>query len=324
MSPRFALLGAAGYVAPRHLAAIAEMGGTLVAACDPHDSVGILDRHFFDARYFREFERFDRFLEKLRQRGEGVDYVSICSPNYLHDAHIRAALRLGAHAICEKPLVINPWNLEQLSTLATEYGREVYPILQLRRHPAMRRVKAQVEQQPERHFQVELTYITPRGAWYSSSWKGDESRSGGLVTNIGVHLLDILGWLFGAVEHTELHVRDERTWAGSFSFERADVVWLLSVDNALVPGERRHASEAHRSFLVDGDLIDCSDGFGALHTEVYRRILSQESERLNDARPAIELSRALRDAAVVPPSSLRHPLVSAGPLAQGRARSSRR
>lgn len=305
-SPRFALLGAAGYVAPRHLQAIADVGGTLVAACDPHDSVGVLDSYFFEARFFREFERFDRYLEKLRLRGEGIDYLSICSPNYLHDAHIRAALRLGAHAICEKPVVINPWNLRPLQRLAEESGREIFPVLQLREHPTIVALRAQIQDQPEHRFQVELSYVTPRGAWYASSWKGDEERSGGVVSNIGVHLFDLLFHLFGPVHEIEVHFRDPQTCAGHLRYERADVCFVVSVDGRLLGARPVHAQ---RVLCIDAERVDFSSGFSRLHSDVYRRILSSGSPRLGDAWASIELTRDIRTRPLVQGSPLLHPLL---------------
>ena len=232
----FALTGAAGYIAPRHPKAIHDTGNRLVVALDPHDAVGVLDRFSFDVRYFTEFERFDRHLEKLRRGSadQRIDYVSICSPNYLHDAHARTALRIGAHAICEKPLVINPWNLDALAELEAETGQRVFSVLQLRVHPALSALREQLLQRDE-VVDVNLTYITARGAWYFSSWKGSEDRSGGIATNIGIHLFDLLIWLFGYVTQSVLHVRSANKAAGYLELRRARVKWFLSVDREDLP-----------------------------------------------------------------------------------------
>ncbi|MBD3393971.1 MAG: oxidoreductase, partial [Chitinivibrionales bacterium] len=224
---KFALTGLAGYIAPRHLKAIKETGNTLVAACDPSDSVGIIDSYFPNASFFREFERFDRHLEKLRRKGDGIDYLSICSPNYLHDAHIRLALRLGAHAICEKPLVLNPWNIDALQELAEEHGKNIYCILQLRLHPAIVALKKQIDQdKPGKKHEIDLTYITSRGRWYLVSWKGNVEQSGGLATNIGIHFFDMLIWIFGGVKRLEVHVAEAKKVAGYVELERAKVRWF--------------------------------------------------------------------------------------------------
>ncbi|MDD5306747.1 MAG: Gfo/Idh/MocA family oxidoreductase [Deltaproteobacteria bacterium] len=308
----FALIGSAGYIAPRHLKAIAGTGGRLLAATDPHDSVGVLDRHFLDVKYFPEIERFDRFMEKVRRGPEEgrVHYVSICSPNYLHDAHIRLALRVGAHAICEKPLVINPWNLDPLARLEEEHGCRISTILQLRAHPELIEVKRRLaEETAGRRHEVQLTYVTGRGPWYHASWKGNEERSGGLATNIGIHLFDLLLWLFGPAGRVELHVKEPSRMAGFVELERADVRWFLSVDVDDLPFEAKPgASTTHRSIDVDGAEVEFSEGFADLHTRVYERILEGKGFGVEDARPSVELAHRIRTSPPGRGSAPRHPL----------------
>jgi len=303
MSKLFALTGAAGYVAPRHLKAIKNTGSQLVAALDPNDSVGILDSYFFDADFFTEFERFDRHLEKLKRLGEGkkIDYLSICSPNYLHDAHIRMALRIGADAICEKPLVLNPWNIDALQEIEQESGSKVYTILQLRVHDAIKKLK---EKYAAKNFHgkkdIDLTYITSRGKWYLQSWKGQLEKSGGVATNIGVHFFDMLLWLFGPVETNEIHYADEKTVSGYLELERARVKWFLSFDNNTLPEKARaNGQPTYRSITIDEEEIEFSTGFTDLHTLVYKETLSGNGFTLEDARPAIELVHDIRTAPVL-------------------------
>ena len=298
----FALIGAAGYIAPRHLHAIRDTGNRLVAALDPHDSVGILDSFFPDARFFTEFERFDRHIAKLARGGERLDFVSIASPNYLHDAHVRFALRSGADAICEKPLVINPWNLEGLEEIERESGRRVYTILQLRLHPAVRglrdRVAAAVAADPGRQFAVSLDYITCRGAWYSASWKGDDRRSGGIVTNIGIHFFDMLCWIFGPVGEIEVGRLDDAFAEGVLTFANAQVRWRMALDPAELPEPARAAGQrTYRSIRVDGEEVEFSEGFTDLHTASYADILGGGGFGIADARASIELTHAIRSAA---------------------------
>ena len=305
MSRNFAITGAAGFVAPRHLKAIKDTGNRLVAAADPHDAVGVLDRYWFNVRFFTEIERFDRHLEKLRRGAEDerVHYVSICSPNYLHDAHIRLALRVGADAICEKPLVINPWNLDALEELEQETGRRVFTVLQLRLHPDLMALRERIQsERPSSPHRVDLTYITARGSWYDVSWKGREDRSGGLVTNIGIHFFDLLTWLFGAVRGYELHLRQDKRVAGWISLDRAEVTWFLSADAAdlpfdPVPGQRT----TFRSIAVDGHEIEFSEAFADLHTRVYEEALAGRGFGIADARPSIALTSQLRQADVIVP-----------------------
>ncbi len=300
MSYNFAITGVGGYVAPRHLKAIKDTGNRLVAAADPSDSVGILDRFFSDVKFFTEFERFDRHLDKLRRQGEEsrVHYVSICSPNYLHDAHCRFALRIGADAICEKPLVLNPWNIDALEELEEESGRKVNTILQLRVHPALiaLRNKLQAERGTKKH-KVVLTYCTSRGIWYLVSWKGQLERSGGLATNIGIHFFDLLIWLFGPVVHSEVHVAEQMQTAGFMELEHAEVQWFLSIDRKDLPAEAAAKEQTtFRSITVDGSEVEFSEGFTDLHTEVYRVTLAGNGFGLSDARPSIELAHQIRNA----------------------------
>jgi UDP-N-acetyl-2-amino-2-deoxyglucuronate dehydrogenase len=306
----FAITGVAGYIAPRHLKAIQETGNRLVAAADPHDAVGILDRFAFDVRYFNEIERFDRHLEKLRRGAaeQRVDYVSICSPNHLHDAHIRLALRVGADVICEKPMVINPWNLDPLQEIEKETGKRVYTVLQLRVHPELVKLRERLAAERGQRRQVSMTYITSRGQWYDVSWKGHQDRSGGIVTNIGIHFFDLLTWLFGRVRGSEVHVRESHRAAGYLDLDHADVQWFLSTDStdlpfAPVPGGRA----TFRSITVDGTEIEFSEGFTDLHTRIYQDVLAGSGFGIDDARPSIELTSAIRTAALKPGSSRAHP-----------------
>jgi len=293
----FALIGAAGYIAPRHLKAIKDTGSNLVAAVDPFDSVGVLDRYFDDVDYFKEFERFDRHIEKLRRQKSPrtINYVSICSPNYLHDAHIRFALRVGADAICEKPLVLNPWNIDAIQELALETGRNVYTVLQLRLHPAVLALKKEIEKEgsPKKH-DIELTYITPRGKWYFYSWKGDVSKSGGLATNIGIHFFDMLTWIFGNAESIEVHLKEQKKTAGFLGLERANVKWFLSVDKDDLSKISPDITTSYRSIKINGRELGFSSGFTDLHTSVYKEILSGRGYTIKDARPSIEIAQRIR------------------------------
>jgi UDP-N-acetyl-2-amino-2-deoxyglucuronate dehydrogenase len=276
--------------------AIRDTGNTLVAALDISDSVGIIDSHFPDADFFTEFERFDRHVDLLRRKGEAVEYVSICSPNYLHDAHIRFALRSGADAICEKPLVLNPWNLDGLVDVQKDSDRSVYSILQLRLHPAIIDLKRRIEQSdPGTRFDVELTYITSRGHWYGVSWKGNEKKSGGIATNIGVHFFDMLGFVFGPLQDNTLHCRSDTMAAGYLEYERARVRWFLSVDASHLPSSAVESGQrTYRSITVDGDEIEFSGGFTDLHTVSYERILQGEGFGLEDSRAAVETVSKIR------------------------------
>ena len=308
----FALIGGAGYVAPRHMKAIKETGNKLIAVLDPNDSIGIIDSYFPDADFFTEFERFDRHIDKKRRKGESIDYVCICSPNYLHDAHIRFALRNNADAICEKPLVLNPWNLDGLEEMENDLGNKVYNILQLRLHPSIIELKKQVEsRQVERKYEIELTYITSRGNWYFSSWKGDESKSGGIATNIGIHFYDMLIWIFGKIQLNIVHHRDANSASGFMELEKARVRWFLSVDNKMVPPDLyRTGQRTYRSITVDGKEIEFSKGFTDLHTLSYRDILDGNGFGLKEARPSIEAVHHIRNADVVMQQGYLHPLLN--------------
>lgn len=300
MAKNFALTGAAGYIAPRHLEAIRATGSRLVAALDPHDSVGILDRYFPDCAYFRESERFDRHIEKLRRGPEEghIHYLSICSPNFLHDAHIRLALRSGAHAICEKPLVLNPWNCDALEELEQESGCRVYTILQLRVHPSVVSLREKVAaESATRKHDVDLTYITSRGSWYLFSWKGDENKSGGLATNIGIHFFDMLIWIFGSVESSIVTQKEPVRCAGVLELEKAVVRWRLSIDSRDLPAVALEKGQTtFRSIRVDGSEFEFSGGFTDLHTRVYEETLSGGGFGIADAKESIKLAHAIRNA----------------------------
>ena len=293
----FAITGVAGFVAPRPLKAIADTGNRLVAAVDPHDAVGVLDRYAFDVRFFTEFERFDRHLEKLRRgpESERVHFVSVCSPNYLHDAHMRLALRVGADAICEKPLVINPWNLDGLQELEGEAGQRIYTVLQLRLHPSLAAFRQRLQSQPGRRHVVQLSYLTARGRWYDVSWKGVDERSGGIVTNIGIHFFDLLVWLFGDVQRSQVHLREGKRAAGTLALANADVQWYLSAESSDLPFAPEPGKKTtFRSITVDGEQLEFSDGFTDLHTRVYEEVLAGRGFGIADARPSIELSYRIR------------------------------
>ncbi|OGU61351.1 MAG: oxidoreductase [Ignavibacteria bacterium RIFOXYB2_FULL_35_12] len=293
---KFAITGVAGYIAPRHLRAIKDTGNILVAAADPHDSVGILDQYFPDAAFFTEIERFDRHLDKLRRSGKGIDYLSICSPNNLHDAHIRLALRNDAHAICEKPLVLNPWNLDLLEKLEEEYKRKIFSILQLRVHPSLISLKDKIEKERKTSkHKVELTYVTSRGKWYDYSWKGDPQKSGGIATNIGIHFFDLLIWLFGKPINYNILLNRTDKMKGELELESADVSWFLSIDKKDLAGDLiRGGKTTYRSIKIDDKEIEFTEGFTELHTEVYRRTLNGNGFTISDARPSIEFVQKLR------------------------------
>jgi UDP-N-acetyl-2-amino-2-deoxyglucuronate dehydrogenase len=265
---RFAIIGAGGYIAPRHIKAIKETGNILVAALDKHDSVGVLDSYFPSADFFLEFERFDRHLEKLKRQGNGIDYLVVCSPNYLHDAHIRFGLRLGADVICEKPVVLNPWNVDALLEMEKETGKKVFTILQLRHHPSIISLKEKVEKAQAEKMKVDLRYISPRGNWYYISWKGDIDKSGGISSNIGIHFFDILLWIFGPVKKNVVHLHTNKTASGRLELERAEVDWFLSIDSNELHGEEKNC----RMLKVNGDEI-AMDSFDDLHTICYKEIL---------------------------------------------------
>jgi UDP-N-acetyl-2-amino-2-deoxyglucuronate dehydrogenase len=295
----FAITGVAGYVAPRHLKAIKETGNNLISAVDPHDSVGILDQFFPNASFFTEFERFDRHLEKMRRKGDEhrAHYLAICSPNNLHDAHIRLALRIGANAICEKPLVLNPWNLDALQELEAETGSKVYTILQLRVHESLIELKNRLRKtKPSKKYQVSLTYITSRGIWYDYSWKGVKEKSGGIGTNIGIHFFDLLIWLFGSVQTSELQLSEPQKMAGFIELENAEVSWFLSVDKNDLPADHVEKKiPTFRSIEFEGNEIQFSSGFTDLHTKVYQETLAGNGFDIEDARPSIKLVYELRN-----------------------------
>jgi len=313
-SPRnFAITGVAGYIAPRHLKAIQDTGNRVIAATDPHDAVGVLDRFSFDVRFFTEYERFDRHLEKLRRGPDEsrVHYVSVCSPNYLHDSHMRLAMRVGADVICEKPLVINPWNLDSLQELERETGRRVSTVLQLRVHPQLMALQSQLQHTVKRH-RVELTYITSRGPWYNISWKGHDERSGGIVTNIGIHFFDLLTWLFGRVQGLEVHLRETNRAAGALELERADVVWYLSTESSDLPfAPQPGVRTTYRSIAVDGQEIEFSEGFTDLHTRIYEEVLAGRGFGIDVARPSVELTSRIRSERIAPGQMAVHPRAAA-------------
>lgn len=290
------MIGAAGYIAPRHLQAIKDTGNSLLAAMDKFDSVGIMDSYFPHADFFTEFERFDRHIEKLRRMGKVLDYVSICSPNYLHDSHIRFALRHHAHAICEKPLVLNPWNVDALADIEKETGKKVYTILQLRLHPNIIQLKKEIDAAPaDKVFDVNLTYITSRGKWYHHSWKGDEAKSGGIATNIGIHFFDMLLWVFGEKKSVKMTSYETDKASGIIELKKARVNWMLSINENDLPAEAKaKGKRTFRSLMMNGNEIEFSDGFTELHTKSYSEILAGKGFGLSDARPSIELAHEIR------------------------------
>ena len=295
---KFALVGAAGYIAPRHMKAIKETNNDLVAALDRFDSVGGIDTFFPNADFFTEPERFDRHLSKLKSTGKKVDYVSICSPNYLHDAHIRLALRNGADAICEKPLVLNPWNIDALADIEKDTGGRINNILQLRLHPSIIALKKEVEEGPtEKVYDIDLSYLTSRGKWYHVSWKGDRQKSGGIATNIGIHFFDMLTWIFGSVKGNVTHVLEDDRAAGFLDLERARVRWFLSVNYDFIPKLTKAIGQrTYRSITVEGEEIEFSHGFTNLHTRSYEEILAGNGFGLQEAKPSIEIVHEIRNA----------------------------
>ena len=309
---KFALIGAGGYIAPRHMKAIKETGNVLIATLDPSDSVGIIDSYFPDADFFTEFERFDRHLEKLRrENNQRIDYISICSPNYLHDAHIRFALRIGADAICEKPVVLNPWNVDALDEIAQETGKAVNTILQLRLHPAISKLKERVEQSPkDKKYDVDLAYITARGRWYMISWKGNISKSGGVATNIGIHFFDVLQWIFGGVQNNVVHVDEPERTAGFLELEHARVRWFLSIKQDDLPEEPESGKPAaYRSMTINDEEIDFSCGLTDLHTKSYEEILNGRGFALQQTKPSVEIVSAIRKAEPIGLKGEYHPLL---------------
>jgi len=307
----FALVGVGGYIAIRHVKAIKETGNELVACLDPFDSVGFLDAHFPNADFFHEFERFDRHVYKLSRTDKKIDYVSICSPNYLHDSHIRFALRNQAHAICEKPLVLNPWNIDAFAEIEKESGKKIYNILQLRLHQSIKNLKEKIENGPkDKIYDIDLAYITSRGKWYHYSWKGDIQKSGGIATNIGIHFFDMLSWIFGEVKSSVVHVSEKDKAAGYLELERARVRWVLSIDENMLPDEiKSKGQRTYRSIKMENEEIEFSDGFTDLHTESYRHILSGKGFGLKEAKPSIQTVFNIRNATPIGITGDYHPLL---------------
>ena len=293
----FALIGAGGYIAPRHMKAIKDTGNNLLAALDKHDSVGILDSYFPDSDFFIEFERFDRHIEKLKRQGIHTDYVSVCSPNYLHDAHIRFGLRIGADVICEKPIVLNPWNIDALMEIEQETGKNIYTILQLRLHPAIIALREKIKNGPAgKRYNIRLIYITSRGHWYHTSWKGDIQKSGGIATNIGVHFFDMLMWIFGEVKENIVSQHTDDTASGKLVLEKADVDWFLSINAGTLPDEIKQAGKrTFRSLTIDEEVFEFSDGFTELHTLSYEEILNGNGFRLPEVKRSINLVHDIRN-----------------------------
>lgn len=306
----FALIGVAGYIAPRHVRAIKDTGNDLLAALDRFDSVGFMDSYFPDADFFVEFERFDRHIAKLNRTGKKVDFVSICSPNYLHDSHIRFALRNGADAICEKPLVLNPWNIDALKEYEQETGKRIYNILQLRHHPSILALRKKIEAGPaDKIYDIDLTYITSRGNWYHYSWKGEENKSGGVATNIGVHFFDMLTWIFGEVKENVVHLKEKDKTAGYLTLEKARVRWFLSIDYNDVPKQiQEKGQRTFRSITVDQEEIEFSGGFTDLHTLSYEHILKGEGFGVEESRKSIQTVYGIRNSSISPKTGEVHPL----------------
>ena len=293
----FALIGAGGYIAPRHMRAIKDTGNNLLAALDKHDSVGILDSYFPKADFFTEFERFDRHVEKLKRQGIPTDYVSVCSPNYLHDSHIRFGLRVGADVICEKPVVLNPWNVDALMEIEKETGKHIFTILQLRLHPAIIALKEKIDALPEGNkHQVDLTYITSRGHWYNTSWKGDIEKSGGIATNIGVHFFDMLIWIFGDVEENTVSKLTSFSASGHLKLKKASVSWRLSIDADELPAEAKSTGmRTFRTLQIDGESFEFSNGFTELHTRSYEEIIAGRGFPISETKKAIEVVHGIRN-----------------------------
>ena len=298
MNKNFALIGAAGFIAPRHMKAIRDTNNNLLAAIDPSDSVGIIDSYFPKAHFFTEFERFDRHIEKLKyDKNTILDYVTICSPNYLHDSHIRFSLRSGADAICEKPLVLNPWNIDKLKIIEEDTGKKIYNILQLRVHPSIISLRKKIlSSKKDKKYDVNLTYITSRGSWYNRSWKGDINKSGGIATNIGIHFFDMLYWLFGDIQTIKVKNKLDNVIKGFLEFENARVNYLLSIDSSYLPKEViKNGESTFRSISIDNEEIEFSGGFKDLHTKVYQDIIKGNGYGLEDARKSIEIVHQIRN-----------------------------
>lgn len=292
----FALVGSAGYIAPRHMSAIKDVGGHLIASYDPKDSVGIIDSYFPNSYFFTEFERFDRFIDKCQRKSNFIDIISICSPNYLHDSHIRFALRSGTDVICEKPLVLNPWNIEPLIQYEKDFGKKVNTILQLRLHPSIIELKKKIDDyENSQIYDVDLTYITSRGNWYLQSWKGDEKKSGGIATNIGIHFFDMLHHLFGSLKQNIVTHRDITKASGYLEYQKARVRWYLSIDHSDIPIHIRETGvRTYRSIKLNGKDFEFSSGFSDLHKKSYLEILKNKGFGLEDNRAAIETVSEIR------------------------------
>lgn len=308
----FALIGASGYIAPRHMKAIKDTNNDLLAAFDPFDSVGVIDSYFPEADFFTEFERFDRHIDKTRREGHKIDYVSVCSPNYLHDSHIRFGLRSNADVICEKPIVLNPWNIDALEQIEKETERNIYNILQLRLHPSVIALKEKIASAPkDKIFDIDLTYLTSRGNWYYTSWKGDVSKSGGIASNIGVHFFDMLMWIFGDVKSNKVHLHNHDRASGVLELERAKVRWFLSINYEVIPEKlKEQGARTYRSLQIGDEEFEFSGGFTELHTKSYQGILDGNGFRIGKARKAIELVHEIRNATTSPIKEEYHPLVN--------------
>ena len=312
---KFALIGAAGYIAPRHMKAIKDTGNVLLASYDKFDSVGVMDSYFPNADFFVEFERFDRHVENIKRQGNNIEYVSICSPNYLHDSHIRFGLRVGADVICEKPLVLNPWNIDALAEMEKEYDKKIFNILQLRLHPSIIELREKVLNGPaDKIYDIDLAYITSRGNWYYTSWKGDPTKSGGIATNIGVHFYDMLTWIFGKVKENVVHVHTHDRAAGFLCLERARVRWFLSINEDTLPDAvKTRGGRTYRSLTMEGEEIEFSDGFTELHTNSYKHILEGKGFGLEEARASIQIVHDIRHSQAIGLKGDYHPLASASP-----------
>jgi UDP-N-acetyl-2-amino-2-deoxyglucuronate dehydrogenase len=307
----FGIIGVAGYIAVRHLNAIKETGNNLLASLDKFDSVGRIDSYFPESDFFVEFERFDRHIDKLKRNGTKIDYVSICSPNYLHDSHIRFALRHQAEAICEKPIVLNPWNIDALQEIENETGRKIYTVLQLRLHPKIIELREKIRKGPKgKIYDVDLSYVTSRGNWYYISWKGDIQKSGGVATNIGIHFFDMLSWIFGDSKKNIVHLSEPNKAAGYLELENARVRWFLSIDyNDMPDSFKKIGKSTYRSITVEGEEIEFSEGFADLHTETYKEILAGRGFGLKDARQSVETAYIIRNATPVGLKGDYHPIL---------------
>lgn len=307
----FGIIGVAGYIAVRHLHAIKETGNNLLASLDKFDSVGRIDSYFPESDFFVEFERFDRHIDKLKRNGTRIDYVSICSPNYLHDSHIRFALRHHADAICEKPIVLNPWNIDALQEIEKETGNKIYTVLQLRLHPKILELRKTIRNGPvDKIYNIDMSYITSRGNWYNISWKGDIQKSGGVATNIGIHFFDMLLWIFGNTKQNVVHLSEFNKAAGYLELENARVRWFLSLDyNDIPSGVKESGKRTYRSITVDGEEIEFSEGFTDLHTQTYKEILGGVGFGINEARQSVETVHTIRNANPVGLKGDFHPIL---------------